>query len=152
MRGRFWVGVLVTCLRSSTSIAVADPVLDRPAFAAEPGELVALARAATAGDWPVVILRDQHDISYDDHGRATVRWRCVFVIRTRAGVDGWGTVRSDWRPFYQVKPSVRARVIDPTGGVAELDPTLVSDAPATQVGPYVFSDRRRIQAPLPRLQ
>ncbi|MGH2897339.1 MAG: DUF3857 domain-containing protein, partial [Solirubrobacteraceae bacterium] len=109
-------------------------MLDRPAFTAAPSELLALASAAPAGDWPVVLLRDQHDVSYDDKGRATVRWRMVFVVRTRAGVDGWGTARAEWRPFYQDRPQVRARVIEPAGEVAELDPSLVVDAPATQPG------------------
>ncbi|HSS02059.1 MAG TPA: DUF3857 domain-containing protein [Kofleriaceae bacterium] len=151
MRGRLWVGVLVTWL-SGTTIAVADRVLDRPAFTAAPGELLALASAAPAGDWPVVLLRDQHDVSYDDEGRATVRWRMVFVVRTRAGVDGWGTARAEWRPFYQDRPQVRARVIEPGGEVTELDPALIVDAPATQVGAPASSDRRRLEAPLPRLQ
>lgn len=150
MRGCFWVGVLATWLSSGTSVAVADRVLDRPAFAAEPSELLALGKAAPPGDWPVVVLRDQHDVSYDDKGRATVRWRTVFVVRTRAGVDGWGTARAEWRPFYQYKPFIRARVIDPAGEVAEIDPALVADAPAAQLG--LFSDRRRLEAPLPRLQ
>jgi tetratricopeptide (TPR) repeat protein/transglutaminase-like putative cysteine protease len=152
MRGCFWVGVLATWLSSGTSVAVADRVLDKPAFAAEPSELLALGKAAPPGDWPVVVLRDQHDVSYDDKGRATVRWRTVFVVRTRVGIEGWGTVPAEWRPFYQHKPVVRARVIDPSGEVAEIDPALVGDAPATQVGTFVFSDRRRLEAPLPRLQ
>jgi tetratricopeptide (TPR) repeat protein len=151
MRGRLWVGVLVTWL-SGTSVAVADRVLDRPAFSAAPSELLALASTAPAGDWPVVLLRDQHDVSYDDKGRATVRWRMVFVVRTRAGVDGWGTARAEWRPFYQDRPQVRARVIEPAGELAELDPSLIADAPATQPGAPALSDRRRLEAPLPRLQ
>src|ERR1044071_1639493 len=151
MRGRLWVGVLVTWL-SGTSIAVADRVLDRPAFTAAPSELLALAGAAPAGDWPVVLLRDQHDVGYDDKGRATVRWRIVFVVRTRAGIDGWGTVRAEWRPFYQDRPQGRGRVIEPSGEVAELDPSLIVDASATQPGSPALSDRRRLEAPLPRLQ
>lgn len=152
MRGRFWVCVLAVWWWSGSSIAIADRVLDKPAFAASPSELLALGKAAPDGDWPAVVLRDQHDVSYDERGRATVRWRLVFVVRTRAGIDGWGTLRSEWRPYYQYKPFIRARVIDPDGDVTEIDPTLVADAPVAQLGSYVFSDRRRLEAPLPRLQ
>jgi transglutaminase-like putative cysteine protease len=152
MRGRFWVGVLAVWWSSGTSIAVADRVLDGPAFAASPSQLLASSRAAPDGDWPAVIVRNEHDVSFDERGCATVRWRLVFVVRTRAGIDSWGTVRSEWRPYYQYKPFVRARVIDPGGDVAELDPALVGDAPVTQPGTFAVSDRRRLEAPLPRLQ
>ena len=152
MRGRLRVCALAVWWWSGTSIAVADRVLDRPAFAASASELLALAKAAPGDDWPVVILRDQHDVSYDERGRATVRWRLVFVVRTRAGIDGWGTLRSEWRPYYQDRPALRARVIEPDGDVTEIDPTLVSDAPVAPVASYGVSDRRRVEAPLPRLQ
>jgi tetratricopeptide (TPR) repeat protein/transglutaminase-like putative cysteine protease len=126
--------------------------LDKPAFTATPAELLALARAAPAGDWPVVVLREQSDTSYDDASRATVRSRWVFVVRTQAGVDDWGTIRTQWRPSYQDRPAIRARVIDPSGAVAELDPALITDAQTTGSAPNVLSDRRHIDAPLPRLQ
>jgi tetratricopeptide (TPR) repeat protein/transglutaminase-like putative cysteine protease len=132
--------------------AAADRVLDKPAFTATPDELLALGKAAPPGDWPALILREQHDISYDDRGRVTSHDRWVFVIRTQAGGDEWGTIHSGWSPFYQDRPVIRARVIDPAGHVAELDPVLVTDAPARQGSANVFSDRRRLNAPLPRLQ
>jgi len=132
--------------------AAAERVLDKPAFTATPDELLALGKAAPPGDWPALILREQHDVSYDDRGRVTTHERWVFVIRTQAGVDDWGTLHSAWSPFYQDRPVIRARVIDPAGRVAELDPALVTDAPARQGSANVFSDRRRLDAPLPRLQ
>lgn len=152
--GGFWWG-------TSTALADGAPntlakgardTLDKPAFAATASELLAVAKAAPAGDWPAVVLREQNDTSYDDQGRATVRLRWVFVVRTQAAVDDWGTIRAAWRAFYQNKPVVRARVIDPGGSVAELDPALVTDTPAAQLSPTVFSDLRYVDAPLPRLQ
>src|SRR6185503_14978040 len=113
---------------------VADRVLDRPAFTAPPSELLALSKVAPDGDWPAVILRDQHDVSYDERGRATVRWRLVFVVRTRAGIDGWGALRSEWRPYYQYKPFIRARVIDPSGDVAEQEIVTIDREPMLAAG------------------
>src|SRR6185436_3695390 len=52
---------------------------------------------------------------------------------------------------YQDRPRVRARVVEPGGAVAELDTKLVTDAPEHQSSPSVYSDRRRLAAPLPRL-
>src|SRR5262249_20074172 len=57
----------------------------------------------------------------------------------------------EWSPFYQDRPVVRARVIAPRDHVAELDQKLITDAPSVTDSPSVFSDRRQLEAPLPRL-
>src|SRR5262249_26523899 len=67
------------------------------------------------------------------------------------GADDWGTLRLDWRPFYQDKPTVRARVVAPDGQIVELDQSLLTDTPAVSESPTIFSDRRKLAAPLPRL-
>lgn len=131
--------------------AAAGTALDKPSFTATPQELLDLAKAAPVGDWPVVILRDDDETRFDDQGRLTERTRRVFVVRTQAGIDQWGTWEAGWRPFYQDKPVVRARVIAPNGHVAEIDPGLISDEPAVKSGPNVFSDRREAHVPLPQL-
>jgi transglutaminase-like putative cysteine protease len=129
----------------------ADP-LDLPSFTAPVPDLLAAARAAPAGDWPVVVLREESERTFDAAGRMVERWRMVFVVRTQAGVDDWGTLSSEWSPFYQDKPAVRIRVIAPDGTTSNLDPSLIHDAPAVEDSPAVFSDRRVLQMPLPRLQ
>lgn len=128
----------------------ADP-LDRPWFTASPAELLAAARAATATDHDVVVLREDVIVSYDERGRADERRRVIFAVLTPKGADDWGPISLGWAPFYQDKPTVRARVIAPDGTVAELDPSLVHDAPTVRESPVVYSDRRDLQAPLPRL-
>ncbi|MBL9019019.1 MAG: DUF3857 domain-containing protein, partial [Myxococcales bacterium] len=125
----------------------AGSALDKPAFTATPAELLAAAKSPSPGDWPVRILRDDTEISFDERGRATRTWRMVFVIQTQAGVDDWGTLSTAWSPFYQDKPVVRARVISPKGTVAELDGSLVSDAPLVATSATVFSDRRALHVP-----
>lgn len=138
MWGRIGTGVFVVLLwgtgaavgdrapgpRGAPGVPGASDALDKPAFTATPAELLAAGKVAPPGDWPAVVLREQTDTSYDELGRATVRERWVYVVRTQVGIDGWGTVRAAWRPFYQDKPVLRARVIDPAGNVAELDPAL----------------------------
>jgi tetratricopeptide (TPR) repeat protein len=130
----------------------AGTAIEKPSFTATPAELLAAAKAAPGGDWPAVILREEHETSFDDQGRATKRWRSVFVVRTQVGVDEWGTLSNEWSPFYQDKPTVRVRVIAPDATQSELDRSLITDAPAVETSPTVFSDRRRLQTPLPRLQ
>lgn len=133
-----------------SGVAAADP-LDGAPFSAKPADLIALAKATPSQDAPVLVLRDDETITYDDHGRVERRYDIVAVIEKPAAVDGWGTLELGWSPFYQDKPSVRARVIASDGSVAELDPKLISDAPVVEDSPNVFSDRRTMQAPLPRL-
>jgi transglutaminase-like putative cysteine protease/tetratricopeptide (TPR) repeat protein len=139
-----------------TGIAAAQPApaaLDKPPFSATAAELLAVAKTAGAtAEWPVVVLRDDDELNLDTNGRAHQRWRRVFVITSQAGVDDWGTWGAQWSPFYQDKPTVRARVIEPDGTVVELDPKLVVDAPVSQRSATVFSDRRTLEAPLPRLR
>jgi tetratricopeptide (TPR) repeat protein len=149
-RGRLVLaGVLVLF---TAAPALAGDALDKPAFTATPDELLAAAKAAPAGDWPVVILRSDDSRAIGDDGKVVSRWRWVFVVRSQAGVDGWGTLQSTYRPFYQDRPVVRVRVIAPDGTVTELDQSLVSEAPEVEHAPNVFSDSRVVQAPLPRLQ
>jgi tetratricopeptide (TPR) repeat protein len=125
--------------------------LDKPSFTATPDELLAAAKAAHQADAPVVVLQEDASIAFDDAGRAKERRRIVFVVQTQEGVEDWGTIQLGWSPFYQNKPTVRARVITSRDQVAEIDPKLVTDAPTTSDSPSVFSDKRKLEAPLPRL-
>jgi tetratricopeptide (TPR) repeat protein len=137
------------CLSSSSSVALADP-LDKPTLTADPKELLAAAQPFR-GDTPVVVLRDEQFSTIDDQGRVENRYRVVFVVNTQSAIDGWGTLSLGWSPFYQDKPTVRARVVLPSGQVANLDPSLATDAPAVSESPSVFSDSRKLEVPLPRL-
>ncbi|MGN6106142.1 MAG: DUF3857 domain-containing protein [Kofleriaceae bacterium] len=151
---KFWRVVLVmgACGWVGGGPAHAAPsALDKPAFTATPGELLAAAKSAT-GDWPAFVLRHEDHVKIDERGRATRRWRLVFVVLGQAAVDDWGTLQTSWSPFYQKPPVIRARVIEPDGKVVELDPKVVTHAPQTSTSPSVFSDRRITQAPLPRLR
>src|ERR1044071_2678951 len=144
------VGGVVVLARSAAS---AQRALDKPAFSATPAELLALAKSAAASaDWPVIVLRDDSELNLDGSGRAHRRWRRVFVVTSQAGVDDWGVWSAEWSPFYQDKPTVRARVIEPDGTAVELDQKLIVDAPVSQQSATVFSDARSLEAPLPRLR
>jgi hypothetical protein len=126
--------------------------LDKPPFTATPDELRAVADAAPAGDWPAVILREDRDISYDEKGSATLRWRLVYLITSDVGVDGWGTARTSWRPWFQDRPVLRARVIDPAGNVSELDAAQLRETPVMDDAGKVISERRRLEARLPGIK
>ena len=126
-------------------------VFDKPAFTATPRELLAEAKAAATADAEVVVLREDFILSVDDAGRFDSRTRTVFVVVKAGGADDWGTFGASWSPFYEDRPVIRARVISAAGVVTELDQTLVSDAPSVSESPSVYSDRRDLRVPLPRL-
>jgi transglutaminase-like putative cysteine protease len=133
-----------------TAAAVSAEPLDQPAFSASPAELLAAAKAVPA-DAAVTVLRNDIAIAVDARGRVERRERLVFAIRQAVGADDWGTLRLGWRPFYQERPTVRGRVIGPDGAVTPFDLALIHDAPAVMESPQVFSDRRDLSVPLPRL-
>ncbi|MBL8620775.1 MAG: DUF3857 domain-containing protein [Myxococcales bacterium] len=147
MRMVVFVGAFVA---AAAGLAAAGP-LDKPAFTATPAELLAEARAANAAGHDVVVLREDVDVTFDARGRSVRRNRVVFAIVAASAVDGWGTLRVDWSPFYQERPLVRARVIGADGTSTDFDPKLMQDAPTVSESPTVFSDRRDLSVPLPRL-
>jgi len=137
-------------LMVAAGTAAAGP-LEQPAFSAKPAALLAAARAAPARDASVVVLRYDITVTFDASGRAVRTFHIFDVVERPAGIDDFGTIELSWRPFYQDRPAIRARVIAPDGTVATLDPSLIKDSPAVSDSPQVFSDRRNLQAPLPRL-
>ncbi len=144
------IDLALLVLVAAGGTATAGP-LDKPVFTATPAELLAAAKAAPPGDHDVVILREDVTITYDARGRAERHHHLVFSPLTPSAVDGWGSLTLDWQPFYQDRPTVRARVVGIGGDVTELDPSLLHDAPSVSQSPTVYSDRRDLTAPLPRL-
>ena len=91
-------------------------------------------------------LRVYEDVHFDEHSHVTDRWRMVFAVNTKAGADSYDTLAYLYRPSYQDRPHVRARVIDPQGNVTELDPKLAREDPTLKNG-----DQLQGAVPLPRL-
>src|SRR5690349_12591598 len=123
------VGVAVAVVVGLVGTARAGSPLDKPAFTASPKELLEAAKTVPAGDWPVVILREDETRTFDTRGAVQRRHRLVFLLRSQAGVDDWGTWSVPWWPFHQDKPVMRARTILPDGSVVDLDPKLITDTP-----------------------
>lgn len=97
-----------------------------------------------------VLLREV-SWTLDEGGRARIRDRSVVRLLTEAGVQGWGSIEQAWAPWYQQKPSMRARVIGKDGVAHELDPKTIAEGPAGDADDDVYSDRRIARAPLPTL-
>jgi len=157
--GCIWPGVLR--LAACCLIAVTTPMLfaqaaswplGGPAFSASPGEISAAAAKITPEKFAdATVLFEEEKYQLDAAGRLTTHHRFIYRIETAAGVEDWSEGSVEWEPFYQKKPTIRARVIQSNGSVVELDQKTVTDAPASSEDEDTYSDDRVLKAPLPAL-
>jgi hypothetical protein len=123
---------------------------DGPAFSATP---VALLRAAAKISAPagveVSVLFDEPRYRFETDGRESFWLRRIFKVNSPAGATDWGTVDLGWSPWYQNRPSLRARVVTPDGKSHELDPQTIEIVAENQSDNQMLSDRRTVRAPLP---
>ena len=135
---------------SATTTLASPPPWNGPAFT---GSVTDIAREAaaikvdTAAD--VVVLLDERRYEFDASNRVKMTRHLIFRVDSPQGVTDWGTVDGYWRPWYQQRPSVRARVIASNGVVHQLDPKVLSDAAARRDETAVFEDARVYGGPLP---
>ncbi|HEY6038849.1 MAG TPA: DUF3857 domain-containing protein [Kofleriaceae bacterium] len=144
---RSTVLVLVAAGVAWSAVASAD-ALDKAPFTATPAELLAAAKqapASTASD-DITVIRIDDEFRFDDHARMTESWRLVAVIRTKAGADSWDSLGYGYQPSYQDRPKARARVVDPSGQITEIDPKQFHEDPAEK-----NADRIDGNVTLPRL-
>jgi tetratricopeptide (TPR) repeat protein len=126
-------------------VAAAETAIDKPPFTATPAELLAAAKTKPAGTEDAFILRAESQATFDDAGRSKFRSRQIFVITSQAGVDDWGWLSVYWAPTYQDKPTLRARVISPSGAVVDVRPNQITEKPVSD------SVRRQLVVQLPAL-
>ena len=88
----------------------------KPSFKAEPAEVLSISATLPPNPkYAVTELLEDYAISVDDQGRRTHRYRYVFRIDRESAIEGWGVVQSSWSPWFEEKPSIRARVITAAG-------------------------------------
>ena len=151
-RRRRWLFSLLATLTAlaHSSGAHADQPWHKP-FAASPADILAAAgKVAHRSASDIVVLLAETSLSFDEQGRATRRTHHVFRVESRAGADKWGTLRVSWSPWYQHKPTLRARVVSPDGVAHEVDPATVNEIVGGN-DPHISSDRHHLEAPLPAL-
>ena len=117
---------------------------------APPAEL--LAAAATVkppADIPAIILYEEAVHTYEDAHRSRHLYRQVYKILTPHGVEQWDSLSSGWSPWYEDKPTLRARIVAPGGRVFTLDPKTIETSGVSGGDEAVYSDRQMVRAPLP---
>ena len=134
----------------SSLFAFATQPWDGPALSADPD---AIRQAADAIPKPAAanaqVLFHQERYAYDAQGRCVQTYQLVYRVLTSAGVDGWSSIQATWSPWYQKKPAIRVRVINPDGSVHPLEPSAVAESPVQDEDQDIYSDERQLRAPLP---
>ena len=150
-------GLVVLCVIVFANVGYAQEAgwtLTGPAFSATPAQILAAAakvKANPASD--ATVLFEYENYKIDAKGRVVHTHQMIFRIDTQAGVNEWSSVAVYWEAFYQKRPEIRARVIQPDGSVTELDPKTITDTAANNadLAEGTYSDDRILTAPFPAL-
>src|SRR4051794_17279298 len=57
------------------------------------------------------VLFERDAYAFDTEGRVTYKHWIIYRIETQAAVDAWSETHTQWEPWYQDQPEIRARVI-----------------------------------------
>jgi tetratricopeptide (TPR) repeat protein len=132
--------------------AAVEPPWNLPALSAKPEDILSAAKASPAPkDGDVEMLFEEHVYKLDEKGRQHRTARRVFRYLTPKGVDDCSSTEADWSPWCEEKPIFRVRVITPDGQAHALDQASISEAPAGQDSPNMFSDDKVLRGPLPAI-
>lgn len=148
-------------LRVVISLAVAAAAAGQPAlaaeepwlgaaFAAEPRAMLAAAeRLPASPNAPVLVLTEEGTQVLDGAGARTYRYRIVYRVLSPQALESWDSVQATWAPWHEARPELEARVITSEGGVHLLDAATIAESGLGETSPAVYSDTRKLQAPLP---
>lgn len=137
-------------LAATPVAAVQPPGWAGEPFSASPAELLqADASVPQPDDVGVLILLRSGSYEFDEQGRAVYGYHLIYRVRAQEAVRGWSNVSRAWRPWYQDRPEVRARVIAPDGAVYTLDPATLGEYSVSESGPDLYGDTKKLSGPLP---
>jgi transglutaminase-like putative cysteine protease/tetratricopeptide (TPR) repeat protein len=142
--------VLLVCLGILQAAHAQQLLLDSPAFSASPKELLQVAtEAPKLSDAEVVVLLDEQRDTIDQDGRERQTMHLIYRVDKQRGVESWASVSTEYWPWYQLQPTIRARVITPDGIQHDLDLKSLADNAVRDDDENVFSDRHVYEGPLP---
>jgi tetratricopeptide (TPR) repeat protein len=124
--------------------------LDGAAFSETPAAIQLAAAAVKAEPlMSTTVLFEQERYVLAADGRTVQTHQMVYRIEDKTGVEEWNQTSVEWDPWYQERPSIKARVIGADGKVSELDVKTLTDVPAKNESEDTFSDSRIYKGPLP---
>lgn len=150
-RLRMFISWIVMLMAAQVAVQDELPAWGLPFMEASPQEVVASADAFAESEDAGGVTHLYRESSIDLHpdGRKTLRERQIYRIDDRSGLDYWASLEALWRPWYQERPVLRARICQPDGKVNILEEKDIVEGTPPGVELNVYSDERMIKAPLP---
>ena len=74
----------------------------------------------------VVLYDDDESFSFDEAGRLTHVGHYIYKVLTAKGVEAWDSLSVGWDPWHEMRPVIRARVIEPDYSEHNLDPSAIT--------------------------
>src|SRR5262249_23139049 len=112
--------------------------------------LLAVANSKPAPNSAVEVILEQYDYRIEASGPVSLRYRSVYRILDAKAAKSWSKVSVSWRPGWDARPTLSARVITPDGAEHALDPATVAEGGEENDGDTYGSDRS-LSAPLPSI-
>lgn len=142
-----WIFLLTLSAYSQT-----PDVWNAPAFSANPQALLAAAASVKADkNSAATVLLEEARYTFDKDGKIDTTFHSIYRIENEEGVNGWAETSSQWEPWHQAKPEIRARVITADAAVHNLDPKTLSDMPVHENSSETYTDQRAFGGPLPAI-
>lgn len=135
--------------QSNASTIPASP-FEGPAFSMSATDFQKAASAIPADkSSDATILYEEADYLFSGDGMLKYSFRIVYRVETQNGVRGSAEAAEAWDPWYQNRAEIQARVLQPDGAFAVLDPKTITDTPVAsdKADTYTLAHVRR--APLP---
>jgi tetratricopeptide (TPR) repeat protein len=123
---------------------------EAPAFSASPQDIKSAAAKINSERYSsATILSDEIFVSIDEASRVTYRSHFVYRVESSEAMPWASIIEAKYSPWHQKKPDVRARVIAADGMVSDLNPNVLTEAPAHDRRPNIYEDERILSGPLP---
>lgn len=149
-RARTAVVLLAGLSSCKSGPPVVESAQDLPVSPSASGPLARAKLSAATKD--VIVLREDARFSFGQDGTKTYTYSIQYRIRGEGGLEGWSTISAEWSPWYQERPSLEAVVTSRDGTRHELDQRSVAEVPVGSGHSELYSDRRRLRAPLPGIE
>ena len=130
--------------------ALATEPWDAGPFLTPPATLLSIANGRPAPKSAVEILLEQNEYRIEQSGAASIRYRSVYRIVDTQAAKSWSRVSVWWRPSWDARPTIAARVISPDGVEHRLDPSTLAEG-GDESSDDRFSTTRSLSAPLPSI-
>lgn len=107
--------------------------------------------ALGASGYPVEVLEARARYVFSADGAQTHTETVRYRILSMDDLGPWAAVSATWSPWFQARPELSAKVTRLSGASFELDLQTASEAPVESGQRGLYTDRRRLEAPLPGL-